>query len=202
REVLGLDQCKAIHNILGFGVGTVMNGFLLTPHHLAGAFQRMAGIFDMALFAQLPEPSHPFLQVFLHLLWRRGRVSATKQKCKFTHGFSPSLGMTPNNARKERQRTYFFQPSVGYCLPIPSAAMKSSALAIPCAFRPDRSWGRANTNAKARHIVIAMGKANGIKRKYIHTTIALPAKARKNTADNRPELRSEIATTHCRRLAQ
>src|SRR5262245_66102959 len=86
RKVLRLDQSEAVDDVLGLGIGPIVDALLLASDNLAGALKRMSRVLDMALFAQLLEPGEPFLHGFLHFLGRlRRRIAATKQKGKFAH---------------------------------------------------------------------------------------------------------------------
>src|SRR5262245_48921631 len=88
REILGLDHDIAANDILRLGVWTVVDHLLCALDHLAGALQRMAGVLDMAVRAEFLKPRDPFLHGLLHVLGRRGCLSAAKQIGKFTHDAS------------------------------------------------------------------------------------------------------------------
>jgi hypothetical protein len=108
REIVGLDQHVAADNILGFGVGTVVDALLFAPDDLSGLLQRMSGVFDAGFGVQFLKPGDPLLHIFLHLLGRRGCISAAKQKCKFTHCLSfLGLESTPLDVWRHSIRQFF-----------------------------------------------------------------------------------------------
>src|SRR5262249_28193912 len=73
KQHIGIDQ------VLGFGIGAVMDVLAVAPHHLARTVKRISGIFDNALFAEILEPSDPLLHGLLHLTGRaRLEVTTTK----------------------------------------------------------------------------------------------------------------------------
>src|SRR5262249_34885335 len=86
RKVPRLDQGEAVHDVLGLGIRPVVDALVLASDDLACALERMSGVLDMALFAELLEPGEPFLHGLLHLLGRlRSWIAAAKKKRKFAH---------------------------------------------------------------------------------------------------------------------
>src|SRR5260370_33592234 len=67
-EIIGFYQHVAANHILSLGVWTVVDILLFALDNLAGLLQRMPGVLDAALRAEVLKPRYPFLQVFLPLL--------------------------------------------------------------------------------------------------------------------------------------
>src|SRR5262249_51559600 len=129
RKVLRLDQSEAVDDILGLGIGPIVDALLLASDDLAGALKRMSRVLDVALCAQLLEPSEPFLHGFLHFLGGlRRRIAATKQKGKFAHCLSSRVGTSHPRRLSEATPDILFWSRPRGCWPPPGAGSNFRAL--------------------------------------------------------------------------
>jgi hypothetical protein len=80
-KVFGQNQSAAATTSLASAKRTVGNGFALAIHELAGAFERLATVLNVAFLGQLLEPGHPLLHHLLcPLLGRPASLTAAVQK--------------------------------------------------------------------------------------------------------------------------
>jgi hypothetical protein len=84
-----LRKFSGVSQVFGLGEGAVGDDFLFAGDHLTSMLQRVAGIFNVSLRAEVLKPGDPFFHGFLHLLGGREYFSAAKQVREFTHDVSP-----------------------------------------------------------------------------------------------------------------
>src|SRR5215471_3880227 len=84
-DVLRLDDGVAANQVLGLGERTVRHRLLLALDDLARGLERLAGVLDVTLPAQLLEPRHPLLHHLLGILRRLGPLGAPVKEQVLAH---------------------------------------------------------------------------------------------------------------------
>src|SRR6185503_5163657 len=84
-DVLRLDDGVAADQVLRFRERAVCHRLLFAGDDLAGGLERLAGVLDVALLAQLLKPGHPLLHDLLRLLRGRGPLGAPVKEQVLAH---------------------------------------------------------------------------------------------------------------------
>src|SRR5262249_55347253 len=95
RQVVRLNHDVASDDVLCLRKGTVLDDFPVSADDFARWLQRVTGVLEMALRAELLKPSHPFLHLLLVSFGSGICFPAAKYICKFAHCLSPFSSSSP-----------------------------------------------------------------------------------------------------------